>query len=307
MMSSPPEQRILQAAAAWFACLRDENVSTNDHLRWQAWLAEHPAHRAAWDKVEAISGQIAALPPASAAGLSAPQRRRFVQAAVLSALGLASWPVIEQWPTWHASHHTARGETRKIILADGSTLWLSSASAVNVDFSATVRRLQLIAGEALLQTASDTRPLQFSSKHATYQPLGTLFSLNLHNGYDVLAVYQGYVQAYTTTGITKIVRAGQQFRVSEAQIDAQGAALNTQLAWRDGLLLADQMPLAEFCAAVARFRGGWIDCAPELAQHKLVGAYPLNNPDQALRSLSLALPVRVQLWPWWARVLPRAD
>src|SRR5450830_1721019 len=96
-MPARPEFIILQQAAEWWALLASNEAGASDQAKWQRWLDADPAHLAAWERVQTISGQFQRLPGAPAhAALSAggTQGRRAFAAMLVAAIGgLALW----QW------------------------------------------------------------------------------------------------------------------------------------------------------------------------------------------------------------------
>ncbi len=68
--------------------------------------------------------------------------------------GPAAWAAWRVDPLdWTADYRSAPGERREVALADGSTLLLNTASAVDVMFGSTVRLLRLRAGEIAVHAA----------------------------------------------------------------------------------------------------------------------------------------------------------
>ena len=67
-------------------------------------------------------------------------------------------------------------------------------------------------------------------------------------------------------------------------------------AWIDGMLVAQDMPLPEFLAALNRYRPGHLRCAPSAARLAVSGTYPLADSDKVLDILQTTLPVKVDLY-----------
>lgn len=323
-----PDFAVLQAAAQWFAVLRSGGPSAQERQHWQAWLDASPAHREAWRRVEAIDARFQAMPsqPAARQALLQPSprglRRRQVAKAALALAGVAvgSQAVLRlpgtrgYWAALGAQHRTGVGETRRTLLADGSGLWLNTASAADVEHSPGLRRIVLRTGEILVQSAPDgqhpeaPRPLVVDVPQARLRALGTRFSVRLHDdGTAELAVYEGAVRVEPAAGGAETtVRAGWQVRIGEE--GAAGtplAAEEKRAAWSRGMLVADGMRLDDFVRELARYRHGYLGCAPEVAHLRLVGVYPLADTDRVLAALQASLPVSVQrTLPWWVSVGP---
>ncbi|CAB3920598.1 FecR domain-containing protein [Achromobacter deleyi] len=312
-LSAAPDRRVLQAAADWFARLGDERASADDTRQWQAWLAATPEHRRAWDAVTAISARFEAVagPPALDALTHAGQgRRRALRTLMLLAgaggLGAAAWTQPATRRQW-ADLRTDVGQTRQATLEDGSRLWLNTASAVNLRFDDTARRVVLVDGETLIDTHPDARtparPFLVDVGYAQLQALGTRFSVLRDGGRAWLDVYAGAVQIQPADAASRIVPAGTRTAFSGRAIDAPQPLDSARDAWTRGELVADGMPLGRFAAELARYRRGFVTCTPDIAQLPLVGVFPLADTDRILRALESTLPVRAhRVLPGWIRL-----
>lgn len=308
----------LQQAADWFAVLQGGATSETERQQWQRWLDTGPQQRAAWQRVETVAGEFAGL-----AGLPARQslergnkfnsRRRVVLRAMTIApvAGLVGWLTARNvpWQGWIAAHRTETGERREIVLADGSRLWLNTATAVDIDFSSGLRRIVLHKGEVLVTTGHDdvfaARPLVVDVPQGWLVALGTRFAVRLEDDGAVrLAVFEGEVEARPADGIaSRTLIAGQQARVFVDRVEAPARVAVEEDAWTRGMLVADGMRLGDFVAELSRYRSGYLACAPEVADLRIVGAFPLADTDRILDALQTTLPVKVHRpMPWWTVV-----
>lgn len=327
-----PAYEDLQQAAEWFAVLQAGTVSDADRQRWQAWLDAGPRQRAAWRRVESISGEFSGLN--NLGGLSnlparrvldrrattANRRRSVLRAlALVPVAGLAGWMASRQvpWRGWVAAYRTETGERREVVLADGSRLWLNTATALDVDFSATLRRIVLYKGEVLITSGHDeangagpSRPLVVDVPQGRLTALGTRFAVRHEaDGAVRLAVFEGAVESRPSGGGDSLTLvAGQQARVFPDRVEAPEPLAGYGDDWTRGMLVADGMRLGDFIAELARYRPGYLGCAPEVANLRIVGAYPLADTDRILSALQATLPVRVRRpMPWWAVIEARQD
>ncbi|WP_341644798.1 DUF4880 domain-containing protein [Thauera sp. SDU_THAU2] len=171
---NPPDAsdfEVLQQAAEWFAVLGAPAVSPAQRQAWQAWRDADARHQAAWQQVENICGAFSHLPTADKAGArraldtaserQLTRRRAAKMLLLLCGTGTLGWTAVRHtpWATWNAEYKTATGERRQVMLADGGGIWLNSASAIDVDYSGSLRRIHLHAGEILIQTALDLHQL----------------------------------------------------------------------------------------------------------------------------------------------------
>lgn len=327
MSGAAPSHDILEQAAAWFALLRSSDASAQDRAAWQRWLDSGGSQRAAWDMVERVSSRFepvqaagqqraaaSALQAARAAGRG--RRQALAGVALLAGSGLLGWgawragvlgELNESLLAAGAGERTGSGEIRRLALADGSSLWLNTASAADVHFDGALRRVVLLRGELSIQTAhGDRRPLVVDTPHGRLRALGTRFTVRLAQRATYLGVFDGAVEARPQHGAARVLQAGQQAHLDSAAVGAPQPARAARDAWTRGVLLAEDITLGELVAELGRYRQGRLAVAPEVAQLRVLGAYPLRNTDQALAMLETALPVRVRrTLPWWVSVEPR--
>ena len=311
----------LQQAAQWFAVLQDSAVSSEERLNWQQWLDSGPRQQAAWDQVIAVAGVFAgaAVPLARQVLEQRPaisrQRRNVMRALLIApATGLAGWTGWSvsrstAWRGWVAEHRTDTGERRSIRLADGSQLMLNTATGLDVDFSQALRRLVLHRGEMLVSSgrdpASPSRPLVVDVLPGRLTALGTRFSVRYEeDGAVGVEVYEGAVQLTPNNAAESlVVPAGRKAWLRSDGAEPRPGETGDSPDWQRGMLVADSMRLEDFIAELRRYRGGYLACAPEVADLRIVGSYPLADTDRILSALQATLPVHVrQPMPWWTVV-----
>lgn len=322
-----PSRQSLADAAQWYATLRDDKASEADRSAWQAWLTEATDHAAAWAHIESISRRFEPLrgfgPGGSAAavagyGAARSQRanRRRVLASVTGAVGLctlgwASWrhsPLPDLVRALGADHHTGTGESRDLILADGTRVWLNTRTALTVDYQASHRRLVLLGGEVLIQTAADTRrrPFYVETDHGRLEALGTRFTVRQTREHTRLDVFEQVVRIRNQGGQTLSVDAGHSAVFDSRTLSGLQPADRLREGWSRGKLLADNIALGNLLDEIGRYRHGRIRVAPAVADIRVMGVYPANDPDRALRMLEETLPIRVhRTLPWWITVEAR--
>lgn len=318
------EFQVLQQAAEWFALLESGGATERDRARWRAWCEAGPAQLSAWQRVEAVRRQFAPLASDgerkaadAALALAARLRSRRQSLKQLTLVGTGSaiaWLAAPQWPVstllagWRADLRTGTGtgDTRAIALADGTRVWLNNRTALDTRYDAARRRLLLHGGEIFIETAHDDRPFIVETGNWALRALGTRFNVRALADEGVrLDVFEGAVAVRLpgATEETAVVAAGRRVHLGNGGPAAPLASDPAREAWVHGVLLADDLPLADFAAELARYRHGHLAVAPEVAALRVVGAYPLNDPDRALAMLEAALPVRVRtVLPWWVSI-----
>lgn len=308
--ASPIDFVVLQQAADWFALLRDERVSELDRQAWQRWLDAQPQHRQAWQRVEAISGQFERLPQRQAAR-SALQARGVDRRQALKALSIVAGVGLLglgtrtlPWQQWQANQRTAVGEVLGSQLADGSRLWLNTDSALDVDFTAELRRLALYRGEVLVEAADDARPLWLETAHGRLRVQGGRFAVRQQDDGFLVSTQVGALEILGARRQSLV--AGHQAYFDAQWVDRPAPLRQGQQAWTHGILQADDMPLGQFIAELSRYQHGHLGCDPQVADLRLVGAFPLAEPERIYAALEASLPVRVvRRLPWWISIEPR--
>lgn len=322
---SPPPQpshRALEQAAEWFARLGGGAATAADRRHWQAWLAESAEHRQAWSYVERIRERFSTIRSSPerdtavtayerATGNRARRRKTLLGMAALAGTGLLGWATWRHTPlpgmtlAWLADYRTGIGQVRELALADGTRVWLNAASAFSVDYRSDLRRLRLLAGEMLIETAADAqRPFVVDSPQGRLRALGTRLSVSLDADHTLVAVQQGAVEVRTAgTGATAIVRAGRQTRFTDAALGAMEDADPARESWAHGLLVARNTPLSVVVRELRRHHPGHLGLAPEVANLPVFGGYPVNDPERTLAMLESVMPIRVRRRaPWWISI-----
>lgn len=323
--AAEPTHQALEQAAEWFALLRSGEATADERRRWQTWLERAQENRTAWGYVERISSQFQPVQSspgrdAAAKGYCAANSRMARRRQMLLGLaalagtglsGLAAWrltPLPGVVLAWAADHRSATGEVRRINLADGSVVWLGTGSAFDEDYSDGLRRLRLLAGELLIETAADpARPFVVDTPQGRVRALGTRFTVRLDGDETLVAVYKGAVEARAAvTGSTRVIQTGEQTRFTDATLAGTQSADPAREAWSRGILVTNNTPLADVATELQRYRGGVLRVAPEIANLPVIGSYPATDPDRALAMLEAVLPIRIQrTLPWWVSIQPR--
>lgn len=306
-----PDFAVLQQAAEWFAVLRDEH-SEQDRHAWLQWLEAHPQHRQAWLRVEGISAQFERLPQRQAAR-TALQARGLGRRQALKALSVIGAGAVLglggrelPWQQWQANQRTAVGEVTGRQLADGSRLWLNTDTALDVDFSRGLRRLALYRGEVLVEMATDARPLWLETANGSLRVQEGRFSVRQLEDESLVAAYDGSLDIQAPR--QQHLQAGQQVHFDRQQVGQPMPLRTAMQAWTHGVLQADDIPLGEFIAELARYQRGHLGCDPQVANLRLVGAFPLDDHERIYAALEASLPVRVvRRLPWWISIEPRGD
>ena len=322
--SAPIAPAVLQRAAEWMARLWAEDASAADADACAAWRAAHPEHERAWARLQRFARQFEALPRDVARNALTPSprhatgRRRALQLLGLIAAGGGTALLTHETDLWQraaSDYRTAVGETRAIVLADGTHVVLDTASAIDVRYGANERRIVLRVGAILVTSAHETapvyRPLLVATPQGTATALGTRFSVRLDDGESRVAVFQGAValqplQPMRDGAPALHLQAGQQAGYTRLEVQDVTSVENSAAAWADGSLVAERMRLDELLAELGRYRHGVLRCDESIAGLRVTGVYSLRDTDRSLANLAASLPVQlVYRTRYWVSVGPR--
>lgn len=300
---------ILEQAADWLLRLQAAPGDAATLSACRQWQHAHPQHAQAWARVEQLRGLLGQIPPELALPVldraPDPRRRQALKriAAIAALAAPAGWA---SHAIWNAAQpgsieRTATGERRRLSLPDGGRLDLATDTAVRIVYGDSLRLLKLQHGQIAIETARDTRqparPFLVATAHGQLQALGTQFDVrsDAADGSRV-AVLEGAVQVMPANrpqaGL--VIGAGQSVRFDADGTEAPVAIDESALAWRDGMLAADAMPLGELLGELGRYRRGLLRCEPEAAALRVSGAFPLDDTDRSLRMLATDLPIEVR-------------
>jgi transmembrane sensor len=313
----PPQ--VARRAVEWLVALQSGDVSRE---ALQDWLAQHPDHARAWQRIESVNNKLrgVASPLTTAlahATLTAPRsnkRREAVKTlAAFFFVGAAAYMAEEHlpWRAWSADERTALGERRSIVLADGTELTLNTDSAVNIRYTEAERRVLILNGEIMVTTAKDkeaiARPFIVQTAQGELRPVGTRFAVRQQSEFSRLDVFEGAVEIRPKdgAGLARVIQAGQRVQFTHDGISEPLSLKGDDGAWTDGMIVASGMRLQDFLTELSRYRRGRLSCDPAIAGLRVSGTYPLNDTDLVLAALRSTLPVEIHyLTRYWVTIRP---
>ena len=314
-----PEAASLQAVE-WLVRLQAGDGAPEVEQAWRAWRDSDPEHEQAWQHIEACMARMRGLPASLAHGTLARKplhaqahaaRRQSLKLLALLAAGGGAWLAggDEQARFWLADYRTGTGELRHIVLDDGTRIAMNTASSIDVRFKAGQHVVTVLQGEIMVTTARDAagRPFFVQTAQGRLQPVGTRFAVRVAGERTQVGVFEGAVDILPgrASGAARRLQAGQQAGFTAEGIGPVQALPAGADAWTAGMLVAHDMPLADFVQELARYRHGRLACDPAIARLRVSGIYPLADTAQVLDMLTRTLPVDVrQTTRFWVTVTP---
>lgn len=311
--AEPVDKRVVEQAAAWLVRLRAD-PDERTQAACMRWRQADRAHEVAWRRMAALghdfslAGGNHAAPGVVGATLRAyaernARRRALKWMLCATGVGIAGWAGGGDtlWRIRTADYRTGIGERRAVALSDGTRLTLNTSSSVDVRFDAEQRSVILRAGEIQVETGHDGsgRPFHVITPSGVITPIGTRFVTRLFPDTDEttrVMVLEGAVEIHPRTAAARpvLVQAGQQASFSARQATQPGKADLPAAGWTDGMLIANRMPLRDFLDELGRYRSGIVECAPDVAQRLVTGAFRLDDTDRALGVLAEVLGLRLR-------------
>ncbi|MBB6521268.1 FecR family protein [Pseudoteredinibacter isoporae] len=316
----------LQAMELW-AQLQSAELSQSEQQELLKWPEQSAEHRLAWQQAQnswELMGQIDvdALgvgktdePPItlSSTAAASPERSAFntwstrwvaMAATVLfCALGLLLFPdfmgdkrtadrlvehTVEE-PTVERYRNDRRSKYQ-LTLADGSVSFLNINTEIEVSYSDTYRRVELLRGEAYFQVAKDAeRPFTVGAGSTSATAVGTAFVVRRHNEKETLVVVtEGQVEVAEAEGADKVLLEADQSVVSQSRqpMEVQNVVATHLAAWHQGALIFDDAPLSQVLAEIDRYTAydietdfsGW-------EEKRLSGTLFIESLDQEISAL----------------------
>ncbi|NWK94385.1 iron dicitrate transport regulator FecR [Sphingobium lactosutens] len=301
---TPRNRALSDEAIDWIVRLRSGEATDKDREDFDAWCMRSPAHAAAIDEAAEILAKLGDSGSArdhrmtgAALRISAPlaqshaiNRRMILGGGIAAGLvaGLGSSGIFGPPSRLLADYGTGVGERRRLRLADGSTIWLNTASALSVALSGRERRLTLHAGEALFEVAKDRhRPFIVEAGSGEAEALGTIYSVRRHGDLAEVAVREGRVAVRSGRDSTRLV-AGQRLTFGEGLLGAvRSADMTAMAAWVRGKLIFNDQPVADVMAEMERYHHGRIIVLGDrLRSLNVTGVFALDDPESLFRSVA---------------------
>ncbi|MFK3974329.1 FecR domain-containing protein [Pseudomonas sp. NPDC087358] len=309
-----PSPAVVRQAIEWMLRLNGQEENSRLHRRFEHWLAAHPDHQCAWQRVQSLNtdlnSRFQALPAGGAAfealehsaqRLGRRQALKLLSGLLVLGSGAYLARDLTPWQQWNADFATGIGQHRGFVLADGTRLRLNTDTAVNQDFNANQRLITLKRGELLVICgAQGPGPLLVSCKHGLFEGAFGRFVVRQEADSTRLSVTEGRVLIHLPDAPAITVDSGQSYSVN-----GRRAALLPELdmdpgAWADGLIVTRNMRLDDFLAEVSRYRRGYLGCEQAIAGLRLSGVFRLEDTDKLLAILPQTLPVRLNYRTrWW--------
>jgi transmembrane sensor len=242
--------------------------------------------------------------PAEAASRLRGRRLRWGGTAALAAaaaIAVLLW--LGRAPMQSESVATPMAQRQALTLADGTRVELNAQTSLQIEITRTERQVRLASGEAFFAVHKDAmRPFLVETPAGSVRVTGTQFDIRTEAASALeVTVVEGSVQARPGAADDRTIApvtltAGNQLLAGPGGVEVRAlsaTALEDTLAWRQGKIVFEGVPLREALARFARYHGCGIAVTPDAAELRIGGRYSLDDLDGFFAAVEEVLPVRV--------------
>jgi len=158
--------------------------------------------------------------------------------------------------TWHTIT-TARGNQYQLVLADGSKVFLNSASSLRFpsSFTGSAREVELTSGEAYFDIAKNAAmPFHVKTREMTVEVTGTHFNVNAYSDEGPVATTLVEGKVGVTSGARSVnIKPGQQAVFNNNNFLITQPDINKVIAWRTGFFDFDKMEIKAIMRQISRW------------------------------------------------------
>lgn len=267
---------------------------------FERWMGESPAHRDAFADLAALWQSDALEEAVAEVARARPTRRRtdmpwsLVIPAGMAAVFAVCVGVFAPLGQYR-SFETARGESRTVVLADGSSVRLNGAARIQVSQSLLARSVALQKGEAYFDVRRDGRRFSVTTEEGQVQVLGTAFNVDrMASGRTEVSVYRGAVRFGARQRPTVDLRPGDRVSLEHGRLgQVIGMSVDARPDWFDGWFDADDAALEQLVEEVDRFSPKAIVVDSRAARIRISGRFNVARPQDVLEVIQAAYGVDV--------------
>ncbi len=174
-----------------------------------------------------------------------------------------------------ANHHslrTPRAGEYKVVLPDGTKVWLNASSYLSFpqNFDGNERRVQL-KGEAYFEVAHQpSKPFIVSFNDTEVKVLGTHFNINTYGSTSKTTLIEGSVSISEGEHQT-LLKPGQEASIEQGEIAVQKTEVYKSIAWKEGVFYFKEDHIKEILDQISRWYDVEIVCQGKPSQQAITG------------------------------------
>lgn len=191
------------------------------------------------------------------------------------------------------------GKRTKIILPDGSSLWINSGSCISYGSDFAANRKLNVRGEVYLDVQKDpAHPFIVKTDHLEVRVLGTAFNVTDYSKEAETAVVlvRGSVDVKVDNKEKKRLVPNQRLSATDGDITVDEVDVYGYICWKDDIMNFDGQKLSDVLRALSRYYNTRIEISGDLKDEKCYGSLDLNcTLEEVLESISLTTPLKITL------------
>ncbi|HCQ52880.1 MAG TPA: hypothetical protein DIV82_01525 [Brevundimonas diminuta] len=301
---------VAEQAQAWVRRLMAGEATQGDALDLAVWRQSDPRHEEAFVQAARLHGAArqaaaelrdatATRPASSSRG---PSRRMMIGGAVAASAAGVSIIALRAGATRFsppsADFTTVKGETRRVVLAEGVSAELNTLTRIALRPQAGPGSFELLTGEAVVTIEPRNAPVSISADGGETTTTEARLSLRCLDGEVRVSCMAGTARV-ASGGQATVLPARYSVTYDRERLQALTPIdLEEEAAWRRGLLVFRDQRLGDVIEEINRYRAGRIIIAdPRLRNRRVNGAFHTDRIDQVIDQMKLAYDVRAARLP----------
>lgn len=309
----PDQNRLAREALEWLSRISLGDATQEDIAALRRWRDTSSAHAAAitragdlWRALEKPVAELAKGDPNRGRGSSYPSRRALltggsaIAAATIGAMAVR--PPLDLWPSFvelTADYRTGTGEQQHLTLAETVSVDLNTRTSISVRSDEQGAGIELIAGETTIAIARAVpRPFVVLAAEGRVSSYRGSFNVRRRDTIVDIACIDGEISV-SCGGREANLQAGRRIAYGRDGLgEIAGADLTILTAWRDGMLVFRNTPLASVIDEVNRYRPGRIVLIdPSLGQRQVSARFEIKRLDSVMDQIAQVFKVSVKTFP----------
>ena len=288
---------ITDEAAAWLARLNADRRTPADEAAFQAWLAESPAHQAAFEEATMVWELAGGMPHDMLHDTPRAARigRREVLAGLTVGAAVAGGSVFLGGRAEAKVYETQVGERRRVVFEDSSVATLDTDTRIVVKFSDVERLVDLQRGRVNFHVRADgKRPFIVAGAKETIVAHQSNFDVR-RDGENISVVLIDGRASVDSSGRMAVLEKGDRLVTSADGTHLDKPSLLPLLAWQKGQAILENEKLSDAVVEMNRYSAVKLAIDDKTAAElRVSGVYKVGDNLGFARSIARLLPLRVE-------------
>ncbi|UGU16499.1 FecR domain-containing protein [Sinomicrobium kalidii] len=216
---------------------------------------------------------------------------------VMALLCLGLYLVTKRPPVYTNHRIAGQGQRLAVTLPDSTKVVINSGGEIRYPNTFEDSRDVWLRGEAFFEVKHDkTIPFVVHTDDMDVKVLGTQFNVNCGGHNTVVSLEKGKVNVLIKQSSDEIHLLPSEELVLDrksGEVIKRNFDVQKVTAWKDNMLLLDDIPFGDAVHLIGRFYGVHFSVAPEIRQKRITGAFKDQDLDEFIRSLEFISDVTV--------------